>query len=144
MVELRDVTENDIQKIYDWRNHPKIRVCMFNSGEIKLEDHITYLKNRLNNPEEYSFMILDENKEMGVVKLDKRENSYEVGILLDPEMHGKGIGTQSIEAIIKKAKELGIKKLTSRVKEWNVGSKKIFEKNNFKEVDDHYELEVSL
>lgn len=142
MVELKNVTKKDIQKIYNWRNNPKIRVCMFNPGEIKLEDHIIYWENRLNNPEEYSFIILNGNKELGIVRLDKKENSYEVSIILDPEMHGKGIGTKTVEEIIKKAKDLGIRKLTSRVKEWNVGSKKIFEKNDFKKVNDHYELEV--
>lgn len=142
MVELRKVTENDIQKIYEWRNHPEIRKFMFNSDKIKSEDHVSYWKKRLADPELFSFIIMSEGRGIGFVKFDKMENGYDIGIVLDPSEQKKGLGTEAISIAIKKAKEFGIKKLIVRVKPENMASQKIFEKNDFKKVDDHYELEV--
>ncbi|MFH2106797.1 MAG: GNAT family N-acetyltransferase [Candidatus Micrarchaeota archaeon] len=142
MISLRRVVAEDIRMIFEWRNHPLIRSRMFDSSELKLENHVAYWQKKLADPYFYSFIISSGGQEVGFAKLEKMEDGYDVGIFINPSKQKKGMGTEAISAIIAEARKIGIKKLIARIKPDNVASQKIFEKNKFVAVYQQYELDL--
>lgn len=43
-VGLRDMTSEDLEMVFHWRNHPEIRKCMFNNSEIVYDAHVKWFK----------------------------------------------------------------------------------------------------
>ncbi len=145
MLKLRKVDENDFKTIYEWRNDEGIRPLMFNENEITIAEHTKFWKNRIKKKDDFSLMIIYGNKTVGFVRLDKQSGSdgnYEVGIIIDPNLQGKGIGTKALTEIIKLAKKKKIKILSARIKKDNLMSKKLFEKVSFIEKYSYYEREL--
>ncbi|MBI5227909.1 GNAT family N-acetyltransferase [Candidatus Micrarchaeota archaeon] len=142
MVLLRQVREEDFEKILNWRNEPQVRKNSFNQKEISRNEHLDYWHKRIKSAE-YDFIISHNGIDVGLLRLDKREEkAYEVNIMIDPKHQGLGIGSDAIKEIKKIAKARGIKKLIGRVKHGNVGSNKIFEKNEFQLRYVVYELDI--
>ncbi|MEK6979790.1 MAG: GNAT family N-acetyltransferase [Candidatus Micrarchaeota archaeon] len=134
IIELRPVREADIKKIFEWRNDQSVRANSFQTSEIKWEEHTDYWEKRLRNRKNYSYIVVFEGKDSGLVRLDNQDGdagTYEANILISPEFQGKGVGIASIAEIKKISARLGIKKLIARVKPGNIPSQKIFEKNGF-------------
>ena len=53
--------------------------------------------------------------------------------MIKNEFQNKGFATIALQLTVEKSRELGLKKLIALVKPENLGSKKIFLKNDFKE-----------
>lgn len=140
-ITLRPVKEEDFSIMYKWRNDPNVRKMMFNTAELELDEHISFWNNRLHDKSSFSFMVFDSEKPIGVIRLDKRLDLYEIDILISPEEQGRGIGKRVLEEIIAFAKNKNIKKLSARIKPENQRSKQIFQRNGFKEVYSYYEWE---
>jgi RimJ/RimL family protein N-acetyltransferase len=115
---------------------------MFDSSELKLENHMAYWKKKLADSQFHSFIISSDNQEIGFAKLEIFEKGYDVGIFINPEKQKKGMGTEAIGAIVLEARKIGIRKLFARIKPDNVASQKIFEKNYFVLIGQHYELDL--
>lgn len=143
-IELREVTERDIEKIYEWRNIPEVRKWMFNEREISWEEHERFWKEYLREGKGYAFIIIyNEKKECGVVRLDLiSENAAEVDIVLAPEFQGRGIGKRTIQKLIEKSRYLKLEKIVAKIKPNNISSIKIFESNGFKLVSLLYEMVI--
>lgn len=138
-VTFRKVSINDLKKIYEWRNHPKIRKNSYNENEITWDEHAAYWEKRLSGSENYSFIVVSDNIDVGLVRLDKRDDSYEVHIIIAPDKQGKGFGTAAIAKVKEVATNLGIKKLIAKVKPTNIASKMIFTENGFVKEKDNYQ-----
>lgn len=137
-VTLREVTENDLRKIFEWRNNPEVRKNSFSQDEINPEEHNRYWSERLAKNDTYSFMVVSEGEDVGLVRLDKREDSYEVHIMIAPDRQGKGFGTAAIAKTKEAARKFGIKRLSARVKPGNIASERIFTDNGFVKEDEIY------
>ncbi len=137
-VSLRNVKKADIELIFKWRNSPKVRQMMFNSEPLDHGKHVEFWDKKLKT-KELCYIIEDEGEAVGIVRLDKRDDAFEVDIIVDPKQNGKGFGTAALKAITRLATEKGIRKLLARIKEENVASKKAFEKANFKLKHTYYE-----
>lgn len=129
-ITLREIKKTDLRMIYEWRVHPAIRSQMFTESVFSYEEHLKFWGQRIGNG--MCFMIVADKQEVGMVKLEKRDGCFEVDIFVGPKHHGKGFGSRAIGLIKDRARGMGIKKLYSRVKEGNVISNHIFEKNGFK------------
>lgn len=138
----REATKNDIGLIYNWRNDPAVRKNMFNPDEIKWDEHVRFWDKRLCDNNAFSMILGYGNSPVGFIRLDKEKEGYEVGIIIDPKFQGKGFGTIAIEVAVSFAKSKGIKRLFSRIKPDNSGSRKIFERNGFRL--DHYSYALIL
>ncbi len=139
-VVLRKLIKEDLGLVYKWRNDPLIRHQMFNSGEISLEEHQKYWDQRLRKGNCY--VIVLDGRDIGVVKLNKTDDGFEVDIFIDPSEQGKGIGTTALLKLKELAKKQGILKLVAKIKSDNAGSQRIFEKNGFKLKYSYYECDL--
>ena len=135
-VRLRKVKWEDLNIIYEWRNDPEVRKNSFSQDEIKPEEHNRYWLERLAKDDAYSFIVVSEEEDVGLIRLDKMGDSYEVHIMIAPDRQGKGFGTAAIAKAKETAKNLGIEKLIARVKPGNIASEKIFTDNGFVKKDE--------
>ena len=136
-VMLRKVKMEDIALIYDWRNDPAVRKMMFNTSELPLEKHKSFWSKKIKSEDDFSFIVEYEGIPAGIARLDKKEmdgkEGYEVDILIAPEYQNRGLGSLALQELRKIIKEKNLKNVFSRVKVNNEASRKIFEKNRFKE-----------
>lgn len=141
-ISLRPISKNDIDMLYSWRNHPQVRKMMFNNKPISIEEHRAFWNKLLAEKTALSFIILYENEPVGMVRLDKKEEFYEVDIFVAPFAQGKGIGSEALGLVINEAKQNGIRKLGARIKKENAASHKAFLNNGFTEKYVYYEREI--
>jgi len=128
---LRSVNEKDLKRIFEWRNHPEVRKNMFNGCEIKWEEHLEFWNERSRDKESYSFIVMKDEEAIGVARLDKRQNIYEVDILIDPLLQGQGHGTAAVSRLTEFASKKQMR-LCAKIKPDNIASQMLFESNNFK------------
>ncbi|MFH2101058.1 MAG: GNAT family N-acetyltransferase, partial [Candidatus Micrarchaeota archaeon] len=129
-IELRKVSEDDIRRLFELRNNPEIRKNMFESHEIAWEEHLAYWHKMLGASDNHYFMIIKDGKAIGLARLDRREGSHEVGILIDPGHQREGYGSEAIQKLKEMAAEKRIR-LSAKIKPENFASQKLFEKNGF-------------
>ena len=139
MIELRSVSEKDWDFILKIRNEQEFRSNFYNQDEISKEEHYEYLRSSSNDPNFFNWIICDNSKDVGYIRIFNED----ISIMVSPYFHGKGIGTKALELVETEAKKNGIKKLVGRVKISNESSKKIFEQNGYDLLMYWYEKDIA-
>lgn len=88
-----NLTDEELLLILQWRNHPDIRRCMNNTEPITEESHLNYCHNLKNKEDVIYWLILKENKPVGVlniIDIDYENGICEPGFYLAPEVMGRG------------------------------------------------------
>ena len=93
------------------------------------EVHYNYLSTQETNPNFHHWIIVYQSQNIGYVRIKDND----VGIMIKKEYQNQGFATLALKLVEEKARELGLKKLIALVKPANIGSKKIFLKNDFQE-----------
>ena len=141
-VNLRPVEKKDYRKIFEWRNESKVRRGMFITRRISWREHKRFWDNLLKNKNRFAFVIELGGQDLGVVRLDRVGSIAEVDIFVSSKYQGRGIGTNAIKEVKKKAEELNIDKLIAKVKPDNKPSIKTFENSGFELKHLYYEVEI--
>ena len=92
---MRDVVIQDSEVLLEWRNHREVRMFSRNQGLISKETHEQWLKNRLKSVLNEPFWMFENSLgKIGFTRFDFDPNSnhYEISILINPAMRGKGFG----------------------------------------------------
>lgn len=63
------MTEQDLETVLIWRNHPKVRRLMFTSHEISLEEHIRWYEQASTDPKRHLLIFELDAKPMGFIHL---------------------------------------------------------------------------
>lgn len=128
-MELRKVTMDDAGLILDWRNDETTRKNSFSSGQIDLKDHLKWLEKKLSDPECHMYILEDENRPVGNIRLDILDDGdvAEISYMVSPDQRGHGYGKKILLMADDIVKPLGVKVLTGLVKEENIASRKCFE-----------------
>ena len=127
-ITLRKVKKVDWDFILELRNNPDFKTFFYDQHKITKREHYAYLKLQKNNKNFFNWIILLDNIKIGYVRILNND----VSIMVDPQYHGKNIGTKALKLLEGEAKKLKIKKLIGRVMLYNKKSAKIFEKNGYK------------
>ena len=109
----------ELKNDYDTRNN-----SIVTTDEIKLENHLKWLENRLKSPG--MNLILVDGQPVGDLRFDYGEET-ELSIRIHPSQRGKGIATQAIA--------LAGDNLIAHIIEGNVASMRAFIENGFKPID---------
>lgn len=139
MLELRKVNEEDWDFILKIRNKEEDRSNYYNQNEISKEEHYKYLKKQNNNSNFFNWIICDDSRDVGYVRI----LDGDISIMINSDFRGKGLGTSALKLLEIEAKKVGIKKLIGRVRIQNEESKKIFEDNKYKLLMYWYEKNIS-
>jgi predicted acetyltransferase len=127
-IKLEEVKKNNWDFILDLRNEDFSNFYEQNNILTK-KDHYDYLFNQKKNPNFHHWLINYKSQNIGYVRIKDND----VGIMIKNEFQNKGFATIALQLTVEKSRELGLKKLIALVKPENLGSKKIFLKNDFKE-----------
>ena len=124
-------------KFKDWafllalRNDQTTRSNSFDQGEINIDMHKEWLKNSLQSPSRKIIILEVDGQPAGIIREDV-SLKFRDGIILSwavsPDFRGKGLGTKILSHIAKNRMET----LYAEIKDNNIPSIKMAEKNNFK------------
>jgi RimJ/RimL family protein N-acetyltransferase len=93
----RNARLSDAALLLEWRNSPSAREYSQISEPIRFEEHLVWLSERLARIRVEPFYLFElGHKSVGMSRLDfeiEAANKFVISILVDPEQHGKGIGT---------------------------------------------------
>jgi RimJ/RimL family protein N-acetyltransferase len=137
-IKLRKVFKKDWDYVLKLRNFDEYKKNFYNPEIILKSEHYNYLEKQKNNPNFVNWIICNNKKDVGYVRILDND----VSIIIDKEFQNKGIGTMALIAIESEAKKLGLKKLVGRIMISNKSSKKIFTENNYKLKMWWYEKEI--
>ena len=133
---LRNVKYFDCLTLFNWANNPAVRLNSLNNNFIKLEDHKIWLQEKLESPNCYYYLMIDNGNNIGSVRFDvDKDKDALISYLVDPLYQGKGYGEKILKMGVEKLRnERKINKLIGYVKPNNTASIKIFNNLGFKEV----------
>ena len=96
----RTATLSDAAVLLTWRNNPSAREFSHHSELISSDEHLEWLKARLERAQfEPFYLFVADYKTIGMSRLDVVSGSvskFEISISVDPNQHGKGVGTKII------------------------------------------------
>lgn len=130
---LRNATMDDAELLYEWRNDEVVRMNSFNTKEIVYEEHIKWLKDFLEDESCKIYIIVDDGKDVGQIKVRVIDNEAEVGYSIGGEYRGHGYGTKSLILVKEQLKKdfPYVNKIVGRVKVNNEVSKRAFESADY-------------
>lgn len=98
-VRLRPATLADGHKIWEWEVIPGIRRFARNPKVPAWPEHLAWLKQRLGDADSLLNIVLFDEIPAGVLRLDRQaDGAFEVSILVDPTVQGKGIAQAALRA----------------------------------------------
>ena len=91
-IKMRLASQDDSEKLFNWRNHPSIRAVSRNSEEISSTDHQEWYSAVLSSSDRVLLIGEFQDKPVGVVRFDIKGNEAEVSIYVVPDIHLSGTG----------------------------------------------------
>ena len=121
--QLKEIDENDLSLLLNWRNQESIREVMFNSDMISWEKHSKWFHNLQKNDSIISKVFYFDDIPYGVLnitQIDPVNNTCEWGFYIGSLTAPKGMGTiLGYTALNYIFRELHIRKLSAQVFEFN-------------------------
>lgn len=129
-IQLTPLTHSDLELVMAWRSNPKIyRYFREQNKPLRWEDHVDWFRSR--SERRYDFIIHYDERRVGVVNIDMRDN---VGVYVgDFEARGMGVATKSIDWLCSRFENR--EPLTAEICEENNASKRLFQRCGFQQVD---------
>lgn len=137
---LRQITPEDIQEVYDLRSNPDTmkyipRPLVTNFDEAMA--HITMINNKIDTGEgiNWAITLKPNNRLLGIIghyRIKWEHFRSEIGYMLLPETHGKGIATEAIQLICEYGfNQMKMHSLEAVIDPENLASARVLEKNRF-------------
>ena len=131
-MKLRPAVMDDAEIVLEWRNDETTRNNSFSKDVISLDVHKKWYKNKLDDNACLMFIMEDENKKVGQLRIDRVDDIGNISCMIAPSSRGLGYGKQMVsmcEAVLPK----DIHVLMCFVEEHNIPSKKCFIDNGYAE-----------
>ena len=150
-ISQRTATVSDATVLLNWRNDLSARALSRNSAIIPQSEHLQWLSDRLKRIQLEPFFLFEANrKAIGMCRLDivfQIPDKYEISILVNPDEHGKGIGTRILRMTCESFFTIHpTKTIVAFVHINNLTSQKLFTNAGFKllnQIDDLLEFQKS-
>ena len=95
---LRLAIPEDVLDILHWRNEALTRSMSRDTEVIEELEHQKWFSKVLNDPKRLLLIGVCEEKKVGMVRFDRcNEEQWEVNIIVNPEVRGKGLGRHLLE-----------------------------------------------
>lgn len=133
-LQLRQVSLEDSNSLFEWRNHEDIRRYSNNPNTINYEEHMKWMNAVLNNPNMILLIGEDVNgNSIGVVRFDLNKDIAEISIYIVPGHCGAGMGTLLLGVAVNwvKSNQVRINKIFANIMNENHRSLKLFQKIGF-------------
>lgn len=126
---LRPATNDDAQRLFQWRNDPDTRAMSITTTPVTPEEHRGFLARSLNASDRWLLIAEHDAVAVGTGRLDRIDGAgtFEVSLTIAPDARGKGYGVSLLRALEARAAELGALRLVAHLKHENVASRRAFE-----------------
>jgi len=137
LLKLREITSSDAKLLFSWANDPAMRANSFHQKKIEWDQHILWLKKKMNSNSSKIFIASFDGDCVGQIRFDKIENKAIIDFYIAEEFRGRGLGTSLLLKGVKKITEYwkDIIDIVGEVKKNNLSSKKAFIKAEFQEIE---------
>lgn len=134
-LKFRPVESDDINDLFEWRNHQEVRKNSFSSKPLSWDEHEKWFKVKLKDPGTVIYMVYTEGEKVGSIRFEEKGDAIKVSVMLNPDFFGKGLGAEIIKSGTEKfIREKKCKKpVIAEIKKDNIASIKAFEKAGFLE-----------
>ena len=132
---LRKVREDDCRLLWKWASDSGVRGGSFSSDPIGWEEHVHWFARKLNDPNCYILLgVNEQGTPVGEVRFDRRnETEAEIGVSVDRNKRGFGYGSLLIHMAVERVfKSTSIRIIHAFIKTNNEKSIKVFERAGFK------------
>lgn len=132
MFNLRKVTKDDTQLLFDWANEPEARANAMNPKVISWDEHVAWLNCKLLDDSVYMHIFKEAQKDAGVIRFEKSPEGFIISYSIDKDHRGKGLGTTILKKGMDNLREVVENPVfIGYVKKGNIASEKIFDRLNF-------------
>ncbi|MBA6155159.1 GNAT family N-acetyltransferase [Tenacibaculum sp. S7007] len=130
-INFRKAKKEDVRLLFDWSNDPLTRQNSYQSEEINFYDHEKWFHNKINDKNSLLLVGITNNKPVGLVRFDIKNENSTIGITINKNFRGKKLAPKLlIEASKIYFKEF-TKPVLAYIKKENIASVKSFEKASF-------------
>lgn len=128
---LRAMHPIDAEDMFDYSRRPEVTKYLLWSEHKDISftrDYLNYVKKRYKLGDFYDWAIIDrESRRMigtcGFTKFDADNNSAEIGYVLNPDFHRRGLGSEAVKRIIEFGfEELSLNRIEARFMQGNDAS----------------------
>lgn len=145
MLTLRPATASDAKMLFNWVNSPdSLAVSLKTNTPILWEQHLSWLQERLSDPNSVLLMAELEGKPVGQVRFQDSGEGPEVSIYIAAEFRQQGLAQDMLRQAIPLARERWHRvPLLARIKADNAASRNLFLGSGFRvarEAQDHQVL----
>ena len=134
-VSLRACDHDDVQVLYDWRNHPTTRAMSGTTAPLEFAAHQAWYQRMLAEKSAVMWMGCVGHIAIGSVRLDSTHSQpgvYTVSIQVDPAQRGKGYGQKLLDAACARARfEIHARQMIALIRPANLASRRIFNHAGF-------------
>lgn len=132
-LEIRLASMEDMQSIFEWRNHPDIRAISKNQQTIDWNNHKAWFEQVLIKDDIKLLIVGTNQKDVGVVRFDLNGSSAEISIYLVPDTLQRGLGTKLLDIAEKwlQSHHPEINEVSAEVLASNPKSQHFFIKNGY-------------
>lgn len=137
---MRRVAEGDWQSIRDiWKDFNRSEYAQYDKPHITddadVRTRIAKWAKYSESAEHMFFAVCLEEKVIGYIAFNIREDGYEIGYCFHSDYHGKGYARESHAALIEHMRSLGVKRLTAGTALNNVPSVRLLNSLGFSLVE---------
>ena len=128
---LRAMHPIDATDMFDYASRPEVTKYLLWSEHEDIHftrDYLTYVSRRYSRGDFFDWSIIDrESQRMigtcGFTKIDASNNSAEIGYVLNPDFHRRGLGSEAVKRILKFGfEELSLNRIEARFMQGNEAS----------------------
>lgn len=141
---LRPARSDDAAWAHALRNMPHIREASLNPSPITLDKHVVWWQAALSHPDRALYVIVHDDQDVGVLRLDRHEDAAEVSIYTKPGLQGRGVGRQAILNAVPLAHDrFGVRRLVATIRDENIASQRAFTAAGFSRHDDGWSRDIT-
>lgn len=130
-IKIRSVQAKDVDLLYNWSNDELVRAQSFSSEEIPYESHCKWFEQKLKDTKAILLIIEVEGVSAGIVRFDEKEDQVIIGVSIDGQFRGKGLGSEFIKVGVAEFFKSSALTILASIKKENVASVKSFQKAGF-------------
>jgi len=130
-INIRSAEKEDAEYLFKLANDPGTRKNSFNPKPIEWSEHKSWFSEKLKDPDSYIYIFTLEKQSIGTVRIDKRKDKTIIGVTLDPNYRGRGLGSKIIRLGCNEFWKDNENAILAYIKKDNIGSVKSFEKAGF-------------
>jgi spore coat polysaccharide biosynthesis predicted glycosyltransferase SpsG/L-amino acid N-acyltransferase YncA len=132
-IHLRPIVEGDAERLFEWQKDPDVRRWSFTSGAENFEQHESWLRHKLSDDHCRFWIAEAHGVVLGSVRFDRTGDQATVGLMLDQQVRGRGLGPILLAAgLARFTNELGPIPIIALIKSEHIASQRCFKSAGFR------------